>query len=276
MTLLAVDLFCGKGGWTIGLQAAGWRVVGFDIERHADYPGELVLQDVATIDGRPWRGRVDLITASPPCQEYSYMAMPWSRAKAKAAHYREHPELIESKLNVLFRHCFRIAEEAGCPLIVENVRGAQPWVGPAKWNYASFYLWGDVPALMPVRFAGGLKVPGMNFHDHEKTGKPGRSFQSAAVAEMGVKNGNDWFGSGANCSEQRRHSSRSSARKEASARIAMIPYPLAKWIGEVFLPGSEAIGNPHNLGTIAPNANKNGSCNKSLSLSQGATVNNLG
>ena len=39
------------------------------------------------------------------------------------------------------------------PLIVENVRGAQKWVGRARWNYGSFYLWGDVPALMPVTFA---------------------------------------------------------------------------------------------------------------------------
>ena len=31
---LAVDLFCGLGGWTEGLLAEGWRVIGFDIERH--------------------------------------------------------------------------------------------------------------------------------------------------------------------------------------------------------------------------------------------------
>jgi site-specific DNA-cytosine methylase len=35
MTPLAIDLFCGLGGWTEGLLAEGYRVVGFDIERHA-------------------------------------------------------------------------------------------------------------------------------------------------------------------------------------------------------------------------------------------------
>ena len=39
------------------------------------------------------------------------------------------------------------------PLIVENVRGAQKWVGRARWNFGSFYLWGDVPALMPMTSA---------------------------------------------------------------------------------------------------------------------------
>src|SRR5258708_35162771 len=62
--------------------------------------------------------------------------------------------------NALFEACFRIQREAceaagrHIPLIVENVRGAQKWVGRARWNYGSFYLWGDVPALMPVTFKG--------------------------------------------------------------------------------------------------------------------------
>ncbi len=74
MTPLAVDLFCGLGGWTDGLTAAGYRVVGFDNERHcygeARYPAQLVLQDVLTIHGRQFKD-ADLIVASPPCQGYS-------------------------------------------------------------------------------------------------------------------------------------------------------------------------------------------------------------
>lgn len=29
---LAIDLFCGLGGWTEGLLAEGWDVIGFDIK----------------------------------------------------------------------------------------------------------------------------------------------------------------------------------------------------------------------------------------------------
>lgn len=84
MKPLAIDLYAGLGGWTDGLLAAGYRCIGFDIERHAygthKYPGQLVLADVRQIHGKQFRN-ADLIVASPPCQEFSYMAMPWSRAK---------------------------------------------------------------------------------------------------------------------------------------------------------------------------------------------------
>jgi site-specific DNA-cytosine methylase len=68
---LAIDLFSGLGGWTDGLLAEGWRVVGFDIEQHVYgehcYPAQLVLQDALTIHGRQFRD-AHLIVASPPCQ----------------------------------------------------------------------------------------------------------------------------------------------------------------------------------------------------------------
>jgi site-specific DNA-cytosine methylase len=89
---LAIDLFCGLGGWTEGLLAEGYCVVGFDIERHEygelRYPAQLVLQDVLTIHGRQFKDAA-LIVASPPCQEYSYMAMPWSRAKQSGSRLQE-------------------------------------------------------------------------------------------------------------------------------------------------------------------------------------------
>src|SRR4030065_338161 len=109
MTPLAIDLFCGLGGWTEGLLAEGYRVIGFDIERHqygdAKYPAQLVLQDVLTIHGKQFKNAA-LIVASPPCQEFSYMAMPWSKAKAKRAAILEHPA-ERKRLTPRFVPCLR-------------------------------------------------------------------------------------------------------------------------------------------------------------------------
>jgi site-specific DNA-cytosine methylase len=262
MMPLCVDLFCGLGGWAEGFLAEGYRCIGYDIEAHdygtGGYPGTLILRDVRSIHGSELKDAA-VIVASPPCQAYSYRAMPWKRAKA-----------LPPPDNTLFNECFRIQREASeaaghyIPLIVENVRGAQKWVGRARWNYGSFYLWGDVPALMPMTFKAlkwgdcngkrfderpkgnvaahreGRKVS-MNFHEHEKTGRPGRSFQSAAVAEMGTKQGGDWFGKNCESSMSRMYGSKSPKRKAASAMIAKIPYPLALHIARTFKPRIEAI-----------------------------------
>lgn len=190
---LAIDLFCGLGGWTDGLHDAGYYIVGFDIERHVygehRYPGQLVIQDVLTLHGSQFKGAA-LIVASPPCQEYSYMAMPWKRAKAKAAAIRaDKSGKMLADLNRLFDACFRIQREAceaagqHIPLVVENVRGAQEWVGRARWNFGSYYLWGDVPALMPA-VSSRAKLKGGDVGWRERG--PGRQLQDHAYKSIGM------------------------------------------------------------------------------------------
>jgi C-5 cytosine-specific DNA methylase len=154
---LVIDLFCGLGGWTRGFLAEGYDAIGFDIERHVcgdkRYPAQLVLQDVLTLHGRQFSD-VAAIVASPPCQRYSYMAMPWSRAKREVRWQeweRDSPfgDRLQG-LNQLFDACFRIQREASeaagrhIPLVIENVQGAQRWVGPAQARFGSYFLWGDV------------------------------------------------------------------------------------------------------------------------------------
>ena len=188
---LCIDLYAGLGGWTEGFLAEGYTVVGFDNERHIygahRYPGHLVIQDVRTLHGAQFKAAA-VIVASPPCQEYSYMAMPWSRAKEKARQYREHPE-TQAQLTALFDACFRIQREASAaaghhiPMIVENVRGAIPWVGRSAWNFGSYHLWGDVPALMPItmrRATPGYVGKALN-HEAERATK---------------NNGGSWFNIG--------------------------------------------------------------------------------
>jgi hypothetical protein len=240
MLPLAIDLFCGLGGWTESLLAEGYDVIGFDIERHEygehRYPGQLVIQDVRTLHGSQFRDAT-LIVASPPCQEYSYMAMPWKRAKAKAAAIRADASgKMLADLNRLFDACFRIQAQASLaagrriPMIVENVRGAQPWVGRSRWAFGSFHLWGDVPALMPITFKGS-KVP-MPGGDSLKIG-----FQQMAKLQMrdqGIKQGGTWFHDADSASWT--SSSKSPARKMASAMIAKIPEPLARHIAATFRP----------------------------------------
>jgi hypothetical protein len=147
---VVIDLCCGLGGWSHGFLAEGWDAIGFDIEKHEygekRYPGDLILKDITTLCGYDLRAvNPALVVASPPCQNYSYMAMPWSRAKEIAAEIRADESGAKlAELNRLYFACFRIARELDVPIVLENVKGAQPWVGRAQANYGSYYLWGDV------------------------------------------------------------------------------------------------------------------------------------
>ena len=278
MSALAIDLFAGSFGWSAGwLELGGWAV-GFDIQHlphHGPVPdgADLVIQDVLTLHGSQFRDAA-LILASPPCEEFSYMAMPWSKAKAIEREYKSGERDVK-QLTALFDACFRIEREAceaaghHIPLVVENVRGAQKWVGRSRWNFGSFHLFGDVPALMPMT-KRAAKVPGLDWNGSDKPGYVARAFNTTAEQRLrdGTKNPGfrfdgsgrsfqsesvdrhlkgippaptgHWYGAGENCSLQRRAGSKSNARKAASAMIARIPLPLSRYIARTYYPREAA------------------------------------
>ncbi len=268
--MIAIDLFCGLGGWAEGLLAEGFDVVGYDIESHEygdeRYPAELIIQDVLTLHGSQFKDAA-LIVASPPCQEYSYMAMPWKRAKAKAAAIRaDETGAALERLNRLFNACFRIQKEASIaagrhiPMIVENVRGAIPWVGRSRWNFGSFHLWGDVPALMPVarRIPGhGIKRTGrtmcypagsanpdavkgrtgkLHWQDDPRAHRDGQKLPGNNAPRMWSERRIQRLADGLRYDEDAFYcgSSGSMSRKAASAMIAKIPFALSRHIAATF------------------------------------------
>lgn len=258
--LLVYDLYCGLGGWSEGFLAEGYRCVGYDIEAHdygtGGYPGELRLRDVRSIHGSELKDATCIVGSS-PCQEFSYRAMPWKRAKALG------PPLLGIELfNAQSRIQREACEAAGhyIPMVVENVRGAQKWVGRAAYHYGSFYLWGDVPALMP-RPMKATKVTGFRFD-----GQSHGSFHSACVKTVGHINIRDGHSHTRHLTNQSEHDgvrfsqggdawfdgkprdkmlgyhgpaaygSKSHARKIASAMIAKIPFPLSSHLAKCFKP----------------------------------------
>lgn len=283
MKPLVLDLFCGLGEWSEAFIAQGYRAVGFDIEAHdygsGGYPGELVLRDIRSLTGADLvreYGVPACIVASPPCQEFSYVAMPWSLAKEKMKKILADPA-EQKRMTDLFNQCFRIqrevSEAAGhyVPMVVENVRGAQRWVGKARWNFGSFYLWGDVPALIPIPAKArktpegswdltrknynpnhtwkgeGNKTVGMNWSDQSRRGQDfTRIAAKQAEGQKGFKNNSRFNrrtgqvvpGGIGDASD---YGSKSNARKQASAEIAKIPPALAAYIARVFKPNPIAV-----------------------------------
>ena len=128
-----LDLFCGRGAVTRAFLAAGYEVTGIDIAYHPDYSADalFILADIREVSGHQFAG-FRFIWASPPCTEFSRWRMPWTRQRA-----------TEPSLELVCA-AYRIRDEAKPEVfILENVREAQRWLGPANLQRKDRYLWGD-------------------------------------------------------------------------------------------------------------------------------------
>lgn len=118
---LLLDLFCGGGGAAAGYAAAGFEVIGVDIDRQPNYPFPFIRADaIAFLNGvfddvqhgyTQWAA----IHASPPCQPYSRgvtsRSSKWNDTKG-----RDEPQLIEPVRELLVA--------INRPWVIENVPGA--------------------------------------------------------------------------------------------------------------------------------------------------------
>ncbi|WP_344088985.1 DNA cytosine methyltransferase, partial [Luedemannella helvata] len=110
-----LDLFCKAGGAGAGYHAAGFDVIGVDIEPQPDYPFPFIQADALSVDPTGF----DIIHASPPCQAYS-QATPASRRHL-------HPDLVAPTRAKLREAVGRVGGPIG--YVIENVPGA-PMVDP--------------------------------------------------------------------------------------------------------------------------------------------------
>lgn len=99
-----LDLFCGGGGASMGYAAAGFEVVGVDVEPQPRYPFEFVQADATTfpLDG------FDAYAGSPPCIDHSDLA------SIGGAH----------GTGWMLAHTIERFRAAGKPYVVENVDSA--------------------------------------------------------------------------------------------------------------------------------------------------------
>ena len=114
----ALDLFCGMGGASLGLEQAGYSVVGLEndakaVELHNHIcEGQAGLLNIADIEPRMFK-TPDLLWASPPCQPFSQAGLRKGMEDPRAALIFEVPRWVRAlKPRVV---------------ICEQVRAALPW-----------------------------------------------------------------------------------------------------------------------------------------------------
>ena len=112
-----LDLYCGAGGAAAGYDAAGFEVIGVDVNPQPHYPYKFIQDDAILYMAALLRDfevfPYDAIHASPPCQAYTRKEATWGRERK---HFIDHPDLI-----VPTRHALESAE---VPYVIENVPGA--------------------------------------------------------------------------------------------------------------------------------------------------------
>jgi len=113
-----LDLYCGAGGAAVGIDRAGFQVVGIDIKPQPNYPFPFfqlgAIQFLKNLTEAELKD-VLWIWSSPPCQAHSWSAKRWISG-ARNQKKRKYPDMIAKTRKLL--------DKTGKPYIIENVAGA--------------------------------------------------------------------------------------------------------------------------------------------------------
>lgn len=176
-----LDLFSGRWGWSRAFASRGWQCHGYDLVAPAKTPAGCIFYQTDVLDIRlPFICDYDFIVASSPCEEFS--------KTTKGGMSCFYPNAPYPAMGIkLFNHTRELCEASGVPYVMENVRGAEQWIGNAKHHCGPFYLWGSgVPPLTPKGITKGTTNMG-NWNHNKKLG-PQKSASVLATIPIELAN----------------------------------------------------------------------------------------
>jgi hypothetical protein len=200
-----VDLFCGRGGWTKGFLAHGWRCIGIDLFPQPDYPAEFIQADIAHLIELPL---ADFYCCSSPCENFSLF---------KLKMFHKNPKWPWMGIS-LFGYARQLIEATGKPFIMENVSGAEAFVGKADYHFGPFYVWGNCLSRgwpWPVEFKKLRK--GIDLGSSKAVKGMSREEIKAYRKQFGIM----------------QSGSKSPERKASTAKAAEIPIALASHVAQM-------------------------------------------
>lgn len=149
-----LDICTGRGGWTKPFRERGHYVVTVDIEKKFK---PTICADILKLGYEILKahGPFDVVTASPPCDEYCKASLPKSWACNRNG---SKPD------NALVKRCVEIIQDLKPHFwVIENVRGAVPYfkplLGKPVRHVGSRYLWGEFPMFDAAPRYGKWRLP---------------------------------------------------------------------------------------------------------------------